>query len=86
MGEANGVRPNIDLMDAVREWQVGWHGVMQSFGFQPAVIRRVRDKVELDPVETAPILQYSVDNTWDTQRRRDLDPSDRRASATLPVL
>jgi hypothetical protein len=86
MGAAAAQRPSTTLANRMRDWQAAWHQQMQAEGFQPAVIIRVRNKIVLPLVEFEPIVGYSVDDTWDTQRRRDLPSTNRFPGPAIPVL
>ncbi len=86
MGTAGAQRPTIAQQDLFLGFARQFHLQLQQEGVQPCVNHRQRNGLQLALVEQSPILRYSADNTWDTQRRRDLPPTERRIGTLIPPL
>jgi hypothetical protein len=84
-GTAANRRPPDALLDELRQFAVAVHGlaVGAPYDLTPVVVSRFLNKIErADPVGL-PIVQYSTDDAWDTQRRRGNEPTAREYSGLL---
>lgn len=76
-GIISGRRPPAALSDELVAFSIAWHGKLELAGFDPVVISKWANTVErLAPIGW-PVIGYSTDDAWDTQRRRGVDPTTR---------
>lgn len=73
----SGARPLAADQQNLLDWSAAWHGDLQTSALQPVVVSRFANKVKRPAAIGFPIVGYSVDNAYDTQRRRGLDPTSR---------
>lgn len=64
-------RPSGDVRNTIGQWAAGLHEDFEAAGRVPVL---VRDQGKVTANED-PILAYRVDDAWDTQRRRGVDPT-----------
>lgn len=67
----NAARPASALQTRIQQFQQALHAQFTSNGMDPVVVSRTTGLAT-----GYPITQYSIDNAWDTQRRRGIDPTD----------
>lgn len=70
--------PSNALCDSVGALLTSFHDAVVLAGATPVVISKVEGGVERVAPVGWPILSYSIDNAWDTQRRRGTAPTNVR--------
>lgn len=70
-------RPSVSFIQAMGDWMNAFHDSMVADGFTPVVISRFLGGVERPAAVGLPIVGYSMDNAFDTQRRRGHEPTIR---------
>jgi hypothetical protein len=80
--QALGWRPTTTLINNSLSFGKDLHNSWAVEGVDMVVISRQQNNLPIAPV-ARPIVAYSVDNAWDTQRRRGSEPTSR-TTVTVP--
>lgn len=81
VGSASGLHPSIQMRETVVGWARHLHDLFVTVGYTPEVIAKAGTVLAAGK----PIAGYSVDDLWDTQRRRGIAQPTPGAKITLAV-